>query len=125
MRTTLRTDQVRGKQGAGARHGTTDYWDKQTGFIPDDGEIIIYDDAVRIENDDGSVTLEPKIKIGTGNAYVQDLTFLNQQENDDLYKHIQNNTIHISGSDRLRWNNKLNVDDDYEVDDETLIFNRD
>jgi hypothetical protein len=42
----------------------------------------------------------PAIKIGSGNAYVQDLMFLNQDLSDALYDHILNNEIHVSQQEK-------------------------
>ena len=42
----------------------------------------------------------PAIKIGSGNAYVQDLMFLNQDLSDALYDHIQNTVMHVSQAEK-------------------------
>ena len=65
------------------------------------------------------------MKIGSGNAYVQDLTFVNEDVSDDLAEHIANGTIHVTAADKAKWNNKLNVNDNMEVVNGSLIFNRD
>ena len=71
----------------------------------------------------------PNIKIGTGNAYVQDLAFVDEKTRDILMEHIQRQDIHTTLQEKLFWNNKLNIDDAYEqvhdeLVDETLILNR-
>ena len=71
----------------------------------------------------------PGIKIGTGNAYVQDLAFIDEDLRDKLLAHINNAEIHTTLAEKLFWNNKLNTDDSYdithgELQDETLILNR-
>ena len=43
--------------------------------------------------------------------------------------HINDNDIHVTLQEKLFWNNKVNIDDAYaqihqELEDETLIFNR-
>ena len=109
------------------KQGTTAYWNAKTGYIPRDGEIIIYTDyksITKISPVSGEqITVPvPGIKVGTGNAYVQDLAFVDDWERDQLMEHIQNTLIHVSAEDRLRWNNKLNCEN--QITGETLILNR-
>ena len=111
------------KNVAFARSGSTAYWNAQIGDIPDEGEIIIYTDYQTID-EDNTVKYVPGIKIGSGNAYVQDLAFIDQKISDELAKHIANGEIHVTGAEKDFWNNKLNVTDSQEVVDEALIFNR-
>lgn len=106
----------------GIKCDTKENWNAST-YIPAKGEIIIYSNYETKEVDGQTVNI-PAIKIGSGNAYVQDLMFLNQDLSDALYDHILNNEIHVSQREKDFWNNKLNVDDDSEVVDEVLIFNR-
>lgn len=106
----------------GIKCDTEENWNAST-YIPAKGEIIIYSDHKKKEVDGQMVNI-PAIKIGSGNAYVQDLMFLNQDLSDALYDHIQNTTIHVTQAEKDFWNNKLNVDDAREVVDEVLIFNR-
>lgn len=106
----------------GIKCDTKENWANST-YIPQKGEIIIYSNY-KTEEVDGQTVNIPAIKIGSGNAYVQDLMFLNQDLSDALYDHIQNTTIHVSQAEKDFWNNKLNVDDGNEVIDEVLIFNR-
>lgn len=107
----------------GIQYGTTEYWNSQPYYIPPAGTIIIYSDYdVKIE--DGKATYIPGIKIGSGNAYVQDLVFISGGGLEELNDHINNHVIHIDQLERDFWNNKLNVTDHMEVVDETLIFNR-
>lgn len=105
------------------RYNTTHYWDCLVGYIPGPGEIIIYSDYREVEIDGRTVTL-PGIKIGSGNAYVQDLAFLDMGQTEILLSHIRDNVRHITDEERAYWNNKLNVDDNNEVVGEALIFNR-
>ena len=118
------------------KHDTTENWNNAVGFIPLPGEIIVYDDyevkTYTVEEYGETVTktaLIPNIKIGTGNAYVQDLAFIDEQTKEILMQHINNQNIHVTLQDKLFWNNKINIDDAYaqihqELEDETLIFNR-
>lgn len=107
------------------RFNTTQYWNSQIGYIPKAGEIIIYADY-KTAVVDGKTINVPAIKIGSGNAYVQDLVFVggNSVDEDILFAHIADTLVHITQQERDYWNNKLNVTDYHEVVDEALIFNR-
>lgn len=119
-----------------SKHDTTANWNNAIGFIPLPGEIIIYDDyqtKTWTEMEYGELVTKtvniPGIKIGTGNAYVQDLAFIDEDLRDKLLAHINNAEIHTTLAEKLFWNNKLNTDDSYdithgELQDETLILNR-
>lgn len=107
----------------GIHYNSTHYWDCLIGYIPKAGEIIIYSDYQTIE-EDGQTIYIPGIKIGSGNAYVQDLAFLGNSDTELIVQHLNNNRIHITDAERAYWNNKLNVDDTSEVVEENLIFNR-
>ena len=71
----------------------------------------------------------PNIKVGTGNAYVQDLAFVDEKTRDILMAHIQDHDMHVTLQEKVFWNNKINIDDAYaqvhhELEGETLVFNR-
>ena len=118
------------------KRDTTENWNNAKGFIPLPGEIIIYTDyetkTYTVEEYGEVVTKTvdiPNIKIGTGNAYVQDLAFIDEKTKDMLLNHINNQEAHVTLADKLFWNNKLNVDDEYDISyqelyDETLVLNR-
>ena len=118
------------------KHDTTANWNNARGFIPMAGEIIVYDDwqtkTYTVEEYGQQVTKTvqiPNIKIGTGNAYVQDLAFTDEGTRDMLLEHIHNQELHTTLQEKLFWNNKINVDDAEEqttgeLVDETLILNR-
>lgn len=62
------------------KRDTTENWNNARGFIPMAGEVIVYTDyetktyTVQEYGETVTKTTEiPNIKIGTGNAYVQDL----------------------------------------------------
>ena len=119
-----------------SKHDTTENWNNARGFIPMPGEIIIYDDyetkTYTVEEYGELVTKTvniPNIKIGTGNAYVQDLAFVDQRTREILMEHINNQEIHTTLQEKLFWINKINIDDSNdilhdELVDETLILNR-
>lgn len=105
-------------------YNTTEYWNRQRGYIPKAGEIVIYSDYKTVTVDGKRVNL-PGIKIGSGNGYVQDLVFAGGGTDDDLLiAHIADTIVHVTQEDRDYWNNKLNVDDAQEVVGESLVFNR-
>ncbi len=118
------------------KHDTTEHWNNARGFIPLQGEIIVYDDyetkTYTVEEYGEQVTKTvyiPNIKIGNGNAYVQDIAFVNDDLRETLLNHINNMELHTTLQEKLFWNNKVNIDDayeqiHYELEDGTLIFNR-
>ena len=118
------------------KHDTTANWNAAIGFIPLPGEIIVYDDyQVKTwqEVEYGETVTKtaniPGIKIGTGNAYVQDLQFIEGDLREKLLNHINDMDLHTTLAEKLFWNNKINVDDAYEqmhgeLVDETLVLTR-
>ena len=118
------------------KRDTTENWNNARGFIPMAGEVIVYTDyetktyTVEEYGETVTKTVEiPNIKIGTGNAYVQDLGFVDEKTRDILMAHIQDHDIHVTLQEKVFWNNKINVDDaeeqvSGELEDETLILNR-
>lgn len=114
------------------KRDTTINWNNARGFIPLSGEIIIYTDYNSYKKEvNGQIKtiLIPGIKIGDGNAYVQDLPFIDEDLRDTLMDHINNMDLHVTLGEKTFWNNKINVDDAYEavhdeLIDEMLILNR-
>ena len=118
------------------KRDTTQHWNEAKGFIPLPGEVIVYEDyetkTYTVEEYGETVTKTvniPNIKIGTGNAYVQDLAFVDEKTREILMDHIRNQDIHVTLAEKLFWNNKINVDDAEEqitgeLEEETLILNR-
>lgn len=105
------------------KHDTTANWNAAVGFIPLRGEIIVYTDYKSYE-ENGRTVYIPGIKIGSGNAAVQDLAFCGSEESAEILAHIRNAGIHVTSEDKVFWSNKLNIDDQHEVEDGDLIFNR-
>lgn len=89
------------------KRDTTANWNNARGFIPLEGEIIVYTDY-KIQN--GKKI--PAIKIGDGRAYVQDLPFQGNVTDEDI----------------SFWNDKVNIDDSGEMngylEGNTLVFSR-
>lgn len=128
-RLTYDTDEVQAildkvvEGGATAKAKTTAGWNATSGFIPEAGEIIIYTDYQTV-TEGGETRYIPGIKIGSGNAYVQDLAFMGERDSEILIAHIHDAIMHTTVAEKAFWDNKLNVTDSQEVVGETLIFNR-
>lgn len=93
-------------------YNTKEHWESHNGEISEEGAFYIYSNY-QIEDN----KYIPGIKIGDGNAYIADLPFI-----DMLYfNHINNQDIHVTPEDKIRWNNKVRA---YysEVTDETVVF---
>lgn len=102
------------------KSNTTSFWNNARGYIPKADAIIIYTDYS--EN-------AQAIKIGDGTTYVQDLPFVGDDVRDDLLAHINNTSIHVTSTDKETWNNKININDTYDIlhnrlENETLVFTR-
>ena len=118
------------------KRDTTEHWNQTIGFIPLPGEVIVYEDyevktytVVEYGETVTKTVNVPNIKIGTGNAYVQDLAFVDENTKNILLEHIHNQDIHTTLAEKIFWNNKINVDDATEqitgeLEEETLILNR-
>lgn len=115
-RTILRPDQIR------RYSNTTAYWDAHATIIPKKDDIYIYED-VQVTDKDGNTVTTPMIKIGTGREYLGNLPFVGQYTMERLESHIADNGRHVNPGERDRWNNKLNIND-FAIDDDTIIFNR-
>ena len=100
-----------------SKHDTTANWNNARGFVPLPGEIIIYDDyetKTWTEEEYGETVTKtaniPNIKIGTGNAYVQDLAFVDENTRKMLLEqYIDHIEVEFKGFDV-----KLIYTDEYE-----------
>ena len=73
-------------------------WNNARGFIPLEGEVIIYEDyqVIRQEiNGQEQLITIPGIKIGDGKTYVQDLPFTDDALRQELMGHINDPNIHV------------------------------
>lgn len=104
-------------------YGTTAQLNSDIIYVPERGQIIIYSDHGTITKNNQTYNV-PGIKIGDGSAYLVDLPFVGDDQIQTvllaLQTHINDTTVHVSLSDREKWNNKLN----YDISGETLILNR-
>lgn len=112
------------------KSNTTENWNANRGYIPEEGELIIYTDHSTMERDGETINV-PGIKAGDGLAFLIDLPFIGEDQSAEdvlsrLNDHVQNITVHVEATDKLRWNNKLNMStvDGEAVVDEALIFTR-
>lgn len=99
--------------------GTQEEWANKIGYIPKMNEIIVVTDKYTYVKD-GLTKFIPGIKIGDGNAYAVDLPYITDGVEQKLDTHIADRNAHISASDRMFWNRKLN----FTIDDDTLVLNR-
>lgn len=105
----------------------TQHWNEARGFIPLAGEVIVYNDykTIRKEIDGEEQNIYvPGVKIGDGQTYVQDLPFIDAELRETIMNHINNQNIHVTLQEKLFWNNKLNVNDNAELIEGALVFNR-
>lgn len=109
------------------KRDTTQHWNEARGFIPLEGEVIVYNDYKQIQKEiDGELknVYIPGVKVGDGQTYVQDLPFIDTDLRNMIMEHINNENIHVSLQEKLFWNNKLNVNDNMELVDGALVLNR-
>ena len=102
---------------------TKEEWNSDITFLSEKNVLYIYSNFKIFSKNGQEEIYLPGLKIGDGKSYLIDLPFLNDFDNNIekvLLDHISNNSIHISDQQRSFWNNKLN----YELQDETLILNR-
>ena len=93
---------------------TTAGWASKPTLQSEVGYIYIYSDYKTVDGNN-----VPGIKIGDGNAYLIDLEFI-----DEVYaRHIEDNVIHVSQSDRDFWDNKVTCYIDPEKNNK-LVFSK-
>ena len=90
---------------------TTDGWDVQLRPQSEPNTLYIYTDH-QIDSQGNKIA---GIKVGDGNAYVCDLPFIDAI----CTEHMANTTIHVTASDRTRWDEKVRC---YYAGTEQLIF---
>ena len=95
-------------------YDTVENWNSQPDLLSERGSIYIYSNAKTYKG----VAL-PRIKIGTGNAYLIDLYYIDQDTVDRL-----DEIVTVTQEEKDRWNNKVTF---YlnESDGENLVFSKD
>ena len=79
------------------KHNTQAVWDTMTNYIPNKGEIIVYD------RDDN--TNYERFKIGDGIKTISQLPFYME----DLREHTQNTDIHVTAEEKAVWNTRTDA----------------
>ena len=91
---------------------TTAGWALKGSTISEEGFIYVYTDYQTVDG----VNI-PGVKIGTGNAYIVDLPFIDQ-----IYAtHIADTVMHITQEEREFWNNKVTCYIDPNKSDKLIV----
>ena len=101
-------------------YGTTEHWNSQPDLVGKKSHIYVYSDYAETEIDGKTVAI-PNIKIGDGSAFLIDNPFISKSVEDILNLHIDDNSVHISETERNFWNDKVRCFIDPE-DPEKIIF---
>lgn len=102
---------------------TTEEWNNLSTFIGEKGTICIWTDYKTYE-DNGQTIVEPGIKISNGISPVVDLGFIGSENAKILLEHIEDRTIHIIDKEREKWNNKIEIEAEPTIENETLYLNK-
>ena len=62
------------------KRNTIEGWSNQLSYVPQDGEVCIYEDCLDGLDEYGEKKYKERAKIGDGNAYLVDLPFLSDDE---------------------------------------------
>lgn len=103
-------------------NGTASYWQERRTYVPPKGTLVVFLDAKTIS---GGRTVS-KLKIGDGKAYVVDLPYIDDDVMSKLNEHVTNPIIHVTQTDRNRWDNKVSCYETYDPESEEvhLIFTK-
>lgn len=101
-------------------YDTTEAWNSSITFIAERGHIYIYSDCSTKELEDGSIVKIPGLKIGDGTSYLIDMPFVSTGNVDMFIEHMENQSIHVSETDRPNWDNKVSASVDQTT--ESLIL---
>lgn len=84
---------------------TTAEWNADRNLVSKPHTMYIYSDYKTMTK--GGITYNiPGAKLGDGNAYVIDLPFI-AMDDGAIQSHINDPSLHVSASDRTRWDNKV------------------
>lgn len=104
-------------------YDTTANWDAQHGLVGVRGAVYIYSDHEWLEDEVGNRIPVAGIRIGDGNAYLNDLPFVTDAMTYTIVKHITNQNIHVTPQEKAFWNNKVSSFLDRQ-EEETLILSK-
>lgn len=104
-------------------YDTTANWDAQQGLVGERGAVYIYSDYYIIEDQSGNQTPVAGIRIGDGNAYLNDLPFVSDDMTYKLTMHAADTSIHVTPAEKQFWNNKVSSYLD-RANAETLILSK-
>lgn len=107
---------------------TQEYWDRTepAPIMSKQGVMYVYIDGGTYGdedelNSDPTIKTVQKVKIGDGINWLLDLPFLvDTYDLEEILRHIQNISIHVSADDRTFWNNKITTKQS--VEDGVLEF---
>lgn len=94
-------------------YGTTQYWDDQPNLFSKKNTIYIYTDKYSYEKE-GVLTIVPGIKIGMRDTYLKLIPFVDEQNMEIIFSHIEDTEVHLQEGERANWNNKVTVARDSE-----------
>lgn len=83
-------------------YGTTQELSVYATTIPEKGTIFVYSDYKTIDG-----TKYAGIKVADGLAYLIDLPFVGDDIALEIANHIDNDTIHVTSTEKQFWNNKV------------------
>ena len=104
-------------------YDTTANWEAQGQIVTEAGVVYVYSDAFYLEDDVGNRTPIAGIKIGDGNAYLNDMPFVTDAMTAAIIRHVTDTTVHITPQERAFWNNKVSSFLDH-ADQETLVLSK-
>ena len=84
---------------------TTAEWNADRTIVSQANVLYIYTDYKTITKDGQTYNI-PNAKFGDGNAYLIDLPFV-AMDDEAIYNHISNTSIHVSQQDRSNWDEKV------------------
>ena len=91
---------------------TTANWALKSSVESIEGMIYVWTDYRVVDGEN-----VPGVKIGTGNAYIVDLPFIDAE----YAKHIADMAIHITQAEREFWNNKITCYIDPDKSDKIIL----
>ena len=104
--------------GARIHVDTSEHWNTQRDLIAKKDHLYVYTDYAEGSNG----TKIAGMKIGDGKAYLIDTPFVSGNT-DELYRHINDQSIHVTDEEKDFWNNKVTCFLS-QGDEETLVFTK-